>query len=426
VKNVKIKKYQSRKGYKWVIAGLCFLMIFVGLGFCSTNKSIYLYPITEALGIKRSAFSITDSIRFVVSTLLTLFFGPLVKKFGIKKLVVFGFISLIVSILIHAAAESLIWFYIAGVFLGIAYAWTSVTIVGTVINRWFSEKSGAVMGTIFAANGAGSVVSTQILSPFIYQEGNPFGYRQAYLVTALILTVVLALVLVLYKEKTDKDEKAEDKEVPSKPVWEGMDISRAKENPYFYCTAVCVFLFGMTLEGLVGIAAAHLHDVGIDSDFVVRVITVYSIFLAVSKFGAGFICDKFGLRVTASICNIAAIMALMALMLTNNSAVGMALALGYGVFVAMALPLDSLMIPIFAKELFGTRSYEQILGVFVAANNAGFAVGVPLMNLVFDIFGSYKPILLITAIGIAAVFILLQIIITQSNKWKSEKILEMV
>ena len=48
-----LKKY----GYLPIIIMLCFLMIFVGLGFCSTNRSIYLAPITEALDIKRSMFS---------------------------------------------------------------------------------------------------------------------------------------------------------------------------------------------------------------------------------------------------------------------------------------------------------------------------------------------------------------------------------
>lgn len=47
--------------YKWVIVTLSFTMVFVCLGFCSSNKGIYLSAITEAFGIKRSLFSINDS-----------------------------------------------------------------------------------------------------------------------------------------------------------------------------------------------------------------------------------------------------------------------------------------------------------------------------------------------------------------------------
>ena len=45
---------------KIAVMAACFSMIFVCLGFCSSNKSIYLSAITQALGIKRSLFSIND------------------------------------------------------------------------------------------------------------------------------------------------------------------------------------------------------------------------------------------------------------------------------------------------------------------------------------------------------------------------------
>ena len=73
--------------YKWVVAAACFLMIFVGLGFCSSNKSMYLSAITQALGIKRSLFSLNDSFRFISTAIVNLFFGALIAKFGARRLV---------------------------------------------------------------------------------------------------------------------------------------------------------------------------------------------------------------------------------------------------------------------------------------------------------------------------------------------------
>ena len=78
---------RKRLDYKWIIVALCFLMMFTCLGFCSSNKSLYTFALTEALGIPRSVFSINDSFRFITTAIVNIFFGVLVQKYGTKKLI---------------------------------------------------------------------------------------------------------------------------------------------------------------------------------------------------------------------------------------------------------------------------------------------------------------------------------------------------
>ena len=40
---------KSQFDYKWVILGICFLMEFLCLGFCSSNVGLYTKAVTEAL-----------------------------------------------------------------------------------------------------------------------------------------------------------------------------------------------------------------------------------------------------------------------------------------------------------------------------------------------------------------------------------------
>ena len=54
---------KKRLDYRWVVIAVCFLMVFTCLGFCSSNKGLYLSAITKALGIKRSLFAINDTCR---------------------------------------------------------------------------------------------------------------------------------------------------------------------------------------------------------------------------------------------------------------------------------------------------------------------------------------------------------------------------
>lgn len=204
------KKETNMKGrnYTWVIVALCFLMVFTCLGFCSSNSSLYLNAITEALDIKRSIYSLTNSFRFVTTAIINLFFGRLVSRYGTKKLIGAGFLSLITAMLLYAHAENVVLFYLGGIFLGIGMSWTTTTMVGNVVNKWCKKNRGTVMGAVLAANGLGGALAAQIVTPIIYQEGNAFGYRSAYKLVACILLVVGTQVLIFFHENPKGQENA--------------------------------------------------------------------------------------------------------------------------------------------------------------------------------------------------------------------------
>ena len=69
--NLTKKSNSNFTKYSVVVAGIC--MVFVCLGFCSSNKSLYLSAITEALSIPRSLFSINAPRRPSCATSLVEF-----------------------------------------------------------------------------------------------------------------------------------------------------------------------------------------------------------------------------------------------------------------------------------------------------------------------------------------------------------------
>ncbi len=404
--------------YKWVIVALCFLMIFTCLGFCSSNKSLYLSAITEALGIKRSAFSIGDSCRFITTAVVNIFFGTLVNKFGTKKLIGAGFLCLIGACIMYIIGTNIIYFYIGGCLLGVGLSWTTTTMVGAIVGKWCKENKGTIMGAVLAANGLGGALAAQIVSPIIYEEGNAFGYRNAYGLVAVILLVVGALIMIFYRENPPAQDAAPivDKKKGRGQSWVGIEYSQAIKKPYFYCAAACIFLTGLILQGINGVAAAHMKDVGLDAGYVATVLSVHSLALAGFKFLTGLIYDKFGLRITMTICDITSIIVMIVLAVMTNSYLGMVLAMVYGIFSSLSLPLETIMLPIFAGDLFGEKSFNKIMGIFVSVNTAGYAVGAPMTNWVFDKFGTYKPMFLVCAVLMAVVTIVFQFIISSSHK----------
>ena len=299
-------KKKIKFDYSWVIIGIAFLMILTSLGFCSSGRSIYLNAITDALKIPRGLFSISHSIRYISTTIINIYFGRLVAKFGTKKLICAGFLCLIVFAVSNIVATSIYTFYVGSIFLGAGLAWTGTSMVSCIINRWCKKNKGTITGATLAANGLGGALAIQIISPIIYESGNPFGYRTSYILVSCILLAMLALVLIFYREHP-KDAEKTDENVPAKKRktrgegWVGMDYSDVVKKPYFYVTLVCIFLTGFTLQGLNGIAFPHMYDIGMDVKFVTLLTSIGSIMLMISKLSTGISYDRLGMRITMNI-----------------------------------------------------------------------------------------------------------------------------
>ena len=418
MKNERLGK--KKFNYKWVIVGLCFLMVCISLGFCSSPNSLFLNAITKYLKVERSVFSLNQSIRFITTAIANLFFGTLVLRFGPKKLIVGGMCCLIVAMVVYALAESVYVYYIGGMFLGLGFSFTGTTMVGYVVNIWCKENKGTIMGAILASNGLGGAIAMQIVSPII--ESAAAGYKNAYFLVAVILVVVAVLLLIFFKNQPkdfDQSQNVVTKKKSRAQSWVGIELKSLTKKWWFYVFFVCVFFTGFVLQGVGGISAAHMKDVGIDPAFVATVLSVHSISLAGFKFLTGFVYDKRGLRFTATLCSVTAIVVMVLLALVSNTTTGMVLAMTYGIFSSLALPLETIMLPIYAGDLFGQKSYAKILGIVVAVNVSGYATAAPTVNLCFDLTGSYNLALYICAAIMFAVIIGLQFVISAATKEKN-------
>ena len=415
----------QRKGalnYKWVIVAVCFLMEFVCLGFCSSNKSLYLGAITEALGIKRSLFSINDSCRFVTSAVVNLMFGSLVQRFGVRKMTAFGFLSLICSMMTYAYATNIFVFYIGGALLGAGMTFTTTAMVSILVKRWCPSNTGTILGIVLSANGLGGALAAQIVTPIIYEEGNPFGYRNAYTLVAVILAVAAVVAVTFLREAPAgvTDMPVSNKKKPRGGGWVGMEFQEALKRPYFIPSAIGIFLTGMVLSGVNGISATHLKDVGLDAGFVSIVLSAHSLALTAFKFLAGVCFDRKGLRAMLTICDGTGVVVLVILALVSDSPVGMVLGMLWGVFSSLALPMETIGVSLVTSDLYGNKSFDRMLGIMLALNHIGYAVGNPLTNLFYDLNGSYTPVILGFVGILLVVTVAYQFIITAAHRDRRE------
>ena len=163
--------------YNVVIIILCFMSVLFGLGLWGT-KSYFIKPITEALNVSRSTYSLVDTLRYIFSATVSIIFGLLIGKFSTKLLLSVGFVCMTAAALIYSFAMHIAYFYIGGALLGIGLGLSSTTMIGYIVNLSCNKNRGTIMGIVLAANGIGGALGVQIVSPII--ESSVFGYQTAY------------------------------------------------------------------------------------------------------------------------------------------------------------------------------------------------------------------------------------------------------
>lgn len=382
-----------RLDYKWVIAAACFILCVVGLGLCSGNAGLFVVATTEALKISRSAYAVSSSLRYVATAIMNMFFGSLVMKLGPRKLIGTGMLILILSSVSYAMAETVIGLYIGGILRGVGLTFAGTTVIGYVIKRWFTEHQGVVLGVVLCANALGAAVSAPWFSSMIGSA--EFGYRKAYWAVAAVLLVSGIVLVLLFRDSPKGKAMTEaGKKAKKASSWEGNTYGQKEQKPYFYMICTCLVLTGMVLASSAGVAAAHLEDQGLDLAYVAVVTSVYSLMLAASKLIVGALSDKKGLRFAVLTCDVAALAMVILLCVVSGTGIGKVIAMVYAFAAGLALPLQTVLLPLMAGDLYREADYGKVLGIFTAANSVGFLLGNTLANFCFDLFGTYRHILI--------------------------------
>lgn len=404
--------FKKRFSYSWVIVFLCALLMFIS-GFVGGYQGQWLSAVTEGMGFSRTAFSLNNSFRFATSAIMSLMFVMVLRRLGVRKTFAIGFVFMILAMVTYSVAEKVWQFYVGGTLFGIGLSLGIGSIISVLLKQWVTKGFGTIIGIVSACSGLGAAVGVRVMSPILFQEGNPLGFRDAYRLCAIILVVTGVLVVLLAKENKDRAQT-----VVSAPVAEKKKSGKMNKSAILFLIFVvsCVFLCNALLMGINSVYAAHMRDVGLNNDIVTWATSTLSIMLILSKTSIGAIFDKWRLRAVLIICQMATIIsfALMTIMNAQSNAI----AIIFAMIFPFALPLETVVISLIVEELFDKEDFTRVLGYTSAASSTGFAIGPVLVNKVYDIKGTYLPAIYFCMGLMAVILVAFQIAITIAHKKK--------
>ena len=129
-----------------------------------------------------------------------------------------------------------------------------------------------------------------------------------------------------------------------------------------------------------------------------------------------------GLRVAVNICFVTGIFARIIPVFITASDTGRVLTLVYNFLISLSGPVETVLLPIIAIDVFGERCFDKTVGIITAITTAGQTLGSPLLSISYDVTNSYNISFVISAVTAAAVFFIMNYALLSSKKDKANQL----
>ncbi|MET3525104.1 MFS transporter [Phenylobacterium koreense] len=363
--------------YAFVAAGVVFAALMAAAGLRSA-PGVLMLPLERAFGWDRGAISAAAAVGIFLYGLTGPFAAALMQSFGVRRTVTLALVTMAAS----TALSSLMsepWQYVAtwGVMTGVGSGAVAMVLGATVVNRWFVERRGLMMGLLSASTATGSL----IFLPGMAALAEAGGWRPVVLAVAAVMALLVPVVWFLLPETPAA--------IGQKPYGAPADyqapqaggagalrgafgaLFRAARTRTFWLLFAGFFVCGLTTNGLVGVhMIAMCADYGLPETRAAGLLALMGIFDLIGTTASGWLTDRYDPRKLLFVYYGLRGLSLMALPFTDFSFLALsAFAVFYGLdWIATVPPTVRL-----ATEAFGDRDGPIVFGWIAAGHQAGAA-----------------------------------------------------
>lgn len=295
----------QRRGihYAWVVAALTFLAMLITSAALGLPGAL-MQPLTKEFGWSTTELSSVFATRFALFGLLGPFAAVVLMRFGVRNVVALASTVIGATLLLGAFMHNLTQaFVLWGVVLGLGTGMTAMVLGATVVNRWFVERKGLVMGLLAGSSATGQLVFLPLATWLIENHG----WRSA-LWPVVFATAVVALLVMLFVRNSPADlglapygaaEGALPPAAGPKPTWKlpFETLAMASRVPAFWVLAGSFFICGLSTNGLVQTHFISLcGDRGLGPVPAASVLAMMGVFDLVGTTLSGWLSDRFDNR----------------------------------------------------------------------------------------------------------------------------------
>lgn len=373
--------------YAWGVLVLLILMQFVYAGLTLSTVTLYMEPILAAHPeLSRTAYALTITLNGGANAIMSVFYGRLVEKFGMKSMISFCSLLMIAGVLLYATGTSIWMFYLAAILQGISLCFCSGASCSIIFSKWFAHST----GTLLSATAIGSGLAGVIFSPIVSKWIGTIGWTASLYINCAIVVFTAIVLIVFLKDTPEKygvkpmwNDKVKIANESGEIIPYGVTAKQAYKTVQFWCGTIGIGLFGLIIYGAICNIAIFSSDLGYDGGVMLSIMYAANIVL---QLPFGILADKLGIRT----CMVAySIMAIASVFIYATApAIGM-MYLGT-ILLGGSFCILKATLPVYTLQVFGNREQGRIMGIMIAVMNCGVAFGMPVLNAAYDITGSYS------------------------------------
>jgi len=359
---------------------------------------VFTVPLGEAFGWSRAEVTFSFTVATFTSASLSPLVGWLCDRFGSRPLVIAGTVGYGLGMAIIATSSDWLLRYYA--------SWSLATMLGVgasaialtrFVAGWFERKRGLALGIMLMGSGLTAFTAP----PFVATLIENFDWRAGYLgLSAAVLLIGVPVVVAWLRDapKTMASANASGAEDASRrdaPGQRPSGFRLAFESRAFWLMSIafCAATFG--IAGLISSFNPILRDVGYGAAQAGALTGLIGLFVMVGRLGVGYLLDRMwapGLTFVALACG----------------------AITCGLLVLPALPVWLVVVAAFCLGLaagaewdalsylaareFGLESYGRVYSLLVVGVAVITAISPPIFGYAFDQTGSYRSLLLLSAV----------------------------
>ena len=407
-------KVDGRFYYGWVMLACAFMPMFICYVVKVNCAPLFVGPLTEELGITRTAYTQTNTLMTITMMVASLFVGRFYKKIPVKFALTACVALTSVCYVLMSFANSIWELYVYSAIQGIGWAGATTLPTTIMVSNWFGPKvKGTAMSVAMLGSGAGALVWIGIVTSIISASGWRTGFLAMAAINALVIPIALVFVVSMPIDKGFETRigdqtpgelarsSASDSSTPAQSS--GITGRQALTTARWWCQ----FAAGMVT--MIGASAFSYYCADYFTQLTGDGAMAASIYagalgtLVVGKFLLGVLTDVLHVKRTSVI----------APLFYAGVFVCLALASQNMVFATVMVPLYMIggalpsVIPFLITSLnFGDKEYGVMSGWMNIAGNIGQIIGPTVAALVFDTTGNYVMAWIIFAVLMVVVAVL--------------------
>jgi MFS family permease len=395
--------------YGWRIVAASFVILFITVGIGLYSPPVFLVPLQDCFGWSRAAIAAGGSVAALVTGLVSPLAGVWIDKYGARRVMTFGALTMGCAFLLLSLIQSLWQLYAINALAALGMACVAWLPNQTLIANWFVRKRGLAMGIALAGIGFGGLAMAPLAALLIER----LDWRLAYVGLALLVLLIVVAVVLAFVRSSPADLGLEPDGAPpasqkgdrarSRPVGEAtgaalVGVRESFRTGAFWVLSLCNFLWVFASLSIVAHLVAFLRDVGFESRTAAASLGLMVGASVGGRILFGLLADRYsGRRVMSLAMALGAFATLLLLAPTSTGALP-----GFVVLFGLGLGGTAVLVPLLVGECFGLAAFGKILGAIMISATVGAAIGPVLTGRIFDVTGSYRIAFLIHVAAFAA------------------------